>query len=333
MKNNAILNLEYMGLPLPQHKDSINKPNLYKEKILELEDKLFKIEQSMTNFCSIKKVLESLAKSIYLDLNVDSEPEDNSLRTGKHLPSLSEKLIHLKICFDSLINSSLQISKRLVEQKVKSPKLRKILRVNKVMSLLEQGDPLFILNKLAKFETQFAQFNFLNKQKNLLVDEKEFKYSCLTDKGSICMDELYKQLRVKVDQHLNVEMLECGMGGSVGNGFNSGMRVFLLFSKKQFVWLEDYVKDNLYVISQRMINLEQLRRFRVKEKNRISLIANEFFYDQKLVNKLTNNYEKIEELEIYSILNCLGPCYGTSLDSLPSLKLANNEGKFSGYYL
>ena len=58
----------------------------------------------------------------------------------------------------------------------------------------------------------------------------------------------------------------------------------------------------------------------------MTIAANEFLYDQKMVNELLKNYEKIEEQEIAEIINCLYPVNAFSDESI-SDKISNEKNK------
>lgn len=59
-----------------------------------------------------------------------------------------------------------------------------------------------------------------------------------------------------------------------------------------------YISNNIHTIQQRIINMSQQKKIRVKEKHQISRTANAFFHDQQIINHLTANFNQVEEFTL-----------------------------------
>lgn len=77
--------------------------------------------------------------------------------------------------------------------------------------------------------------------------------------------------------------------------------------------LSQYITGSLQTIEQRIINMTQQKKIRIKEKQHISQTANAFFQDQQIINRLTANFNQVEEFTISRVFKH----FETGDDALP----------------
>lgn len=174
--------------------------------------------------------------------------------------------------------------------KIKNLNLKKQLLIEKIIHEIQINDIHYYLRKLDRFETTFKEYLFQT-QTELKISDNDFTVEYIYNTSTY--PSIYQIVENITDEYL------------MNNTIKNNSPIMIHINKKQQEWLENYYKINLYLINHRLNNLNQSKKFRLKEKKRICIAANEFMYDQEIVNELNNNYEKIEDKEIAEIFNCL----------------------------
>lgn len=259
---------------------------MYKDKILEHEDKIYKIDQDMMILLEIKKLFAGLKKIINL-FNFENTSDNFKLNICEDWQMLFETMKNQKF------------------YKIKNFNLKKQLFIEKIIHELQTNDIYYYLNKLGKFETTFKEY-LLQSQADLKILDYGFSFEYTYNSSTYT--SIYPIAENLIEEYF--------LNNKIKN--NSSIMININFRQKQ--WLENYSKINLYLTNHKLNNLHQARKFRVKEKKRICIAANEFLYDQQIVNGLNINFQKIENKEIVEIINCL---YSDEIDTPKQLSECN----------
>lgn len=379
-----MINTQFLGLPLFQSSDSQMLQNIFKEKVLQLEDKVYYTEQNLFNCLNIKKLFMNLAQ--IMRIKIGKMGEKNYLQTetpeklNKNiLPDLTEngdekskqrKIYDFKFLLDTFQKTENfcglnEISKNEKEEnleikepkkvpseviknksnkkipKLKNKKFQNKIKFRKLLTGIQKKDLLFQLNKIKHFEKQFTVFNFLNKQSDLNLEDLNIHYqiqNLFSKTEEILTNEINleipketvkgKNLKfiVKSDSEpvfekeknqtnhsiLNLnssrnseklyKILEKKINSDLSNlEFN----VKIILNQAQENAIRGYVQTNLQILDKRIKHLTQLKKFKNKQKRRITEHAVDFFYDQKMVNRLNENLEKIKDPQIENIFRIL----------------------------
>jgi hypothetical protein len=202
--------------------------------------------------------------------------------------------------------------------KIENLDLKKAIQIKRIIEEIKKKDIIYLLNKIRNFEEQFTTFNFLNKQSESNIDELNIKY-CFENSSDTHNDnsdnpvlneanQQYANINSKIDPFEKKEITSFDYlndSDSFYEKLSNQLRVSniswnmknakIVLTKNQREVLSDYLHINLQILIQRITHLTQVKSYKNKQKNQISQIANDFFYDQKIVNNLTINFEKIED--------------------------------------
>jgi hypothetical protein len=89
------------------------------------------------------------------------------------------------------------------------------------------------------------------------------------------------------------------------NDLNLNYEIMIRVNNYQKTVISEYILTNIIILTQRISNLNQIKNLKNREKNQVTKIANDFVYDQKIVNNLNKNFNKIEDMHIDNIFKIL----------------------------
>ena len=186
-------------------------------------------------------------------------------------------------------------------------KLKKKLFMNRLISFLKQNDVIFLLKKIENFKKQFMSFDFLQGQDQSEIKSLGINYEIESTRGKEGegkgreTESGFKEIETKPDEMYSrlTKYLEST------DSSQRNLKIRINLSSEQVQLMTKYVATSLNTIHQRIQNLKQQKKLKIKEKNKISKIANDFFYDQKAINELTKNYNKVEDFTICQIFKNL----------------------------
>ena len=396
----SLINTKYIGMPLRHLSNEEPSTNLYKEKVLELEDKVFEIEQTLHNTIKFKEIFTQLAEILNIEvksipkldklkrgfgvlkdfkksntssisqINFEDQNENhtvfdlsqllnvrNSEKTGNpfHQKNNQSSNSDLKNVKKSNVASLDQLERNEAKnnnarymnaENLRSNELKKKIQLTRILSRIQSKDVLFLLEKIKKMESQFAIFKFLSKQEDHKISELNISYlvrkieSQLPKNSKITSESIRSKVapqsikKLPIDKNMNtpnalnpsisqpqetpsllpsfssfdsVTVFYKKLKTALTNipPLSSSYEIKIILTKYQKTMLAEYVQTNLQIITQRINNLTQIKSFKNKEKNQISKIANDFVYDQKIVDSLNDNFNKIEDMQIDQVFKVL----------------------------
>ena len=220
---------------------------------------------------------------------------------------------------DEFANSSDDVNRNKASDKRKKTNakdLRRKMFLNKLIRYLQDNDLIFLLNKIKIKESKFCLFKFLSKQNDSKVTDLDLKY---TFDNGISLNESLNHVisgnsQVKSDllsfneqdlmnsDSFYEKLINCV---SIHNLQTQSFKIKINLNKHQYDCISQYIETNLHIINQRIINLQQQKKIKFKEKNQTTQHANDFFYDQQIINQLTTNYNKVEDFTICNVFKLL----------------------------
>lgn len=279
---NPILNHRVLGLPKRIPDRHHNHPNIYKEQVLDYEGKIYLKEQSKQNFVNILHHLTKLSKALNFKLQLSPK------KTQSDDSADSEDIDSEKFQLNITQMIQRELKKERPDIRVKNKQLARRMKIQKVLTHVKENDPIFILEKLRKMETHIEQFKFLEKQSSL----------------SIIPESLFYLLRsTSIHQTSGVYPMIQEILSGPGKPRLPAVRVEI--SGVMIRLIKIYLQVNYNILHNRLSNLNQILSVNSKSKQQVRAVANDFFYDQKLVNKLIHDYDKIKPNLLKSVLNTI----------------------------
>lgn len=174
------------------------------------------------------------------------------------------------------------------EIKVKTEWLARKMRNRRAITAVQSRDPIFLLSKLKKMEDEIEQFKYLEKQSKMGLIPSSLHYT-LRSTPVNNSQAIYPLLEKIISESANPKI----------------PAIKIQISKINLSLIKFFLQGNLRLVENRVGNLEQMLNLKGKTKHLIRAVANDFFYDQQLINRLIVDYDKLKDGVLSSVMNTI----------------------------
>ena len=276
------------------------------------------------------KVLDSKIGLQILNVGKDLKYKLDQSNNSKCSISSMDKIELIKSPKDESNEQKKEIK---MDFKINNLDLKKKLKIKKLINEIKKNDIIYILDKIRKFKKQFDSHNILITQNELKIDGLDIRYSLTnyfkSDQNNrpysnfqpndvinrpsdefaseidfannnqiLCLNFIYNSETFYEELLKNLKDFK--ISSKIKNA-----KIFLNTNHKEI--FKHYIQSNLQILFHKINHLKTVRDLKHKEKNQVCQVANDFFYDQNIVNSLTENFNKIEDYYLTKVLRFLKP--------------------------